>query len=129
MENDKQILNLVEELIFDEISTYITEGILENYESFKYNFAKMKPTKELYERLKKDNNWALYDYADDYDNYYPNWQKILVDAFKKALKRNKEKVDAELDFLESDELSDASSNIASGIIAKAIKREQKKMKK
>ena len=128
MDTDERILKLVEERLFDEVTTYITEGILESYESFKYNFAKMKPTKELYERLKENDNWALYDYAGDYDKYYPNWQKKLVNVFKKALKTNKEEIDAEMEFLESDELSDASANIASGIIAEAIKGERKKMK-
>lgn len=128
MENDERITKLVEEYLFDEVERYIEEGILESYESFKYHFAEMKPTEELYERIKKDNNWALYDYVGDYNKYYPDWQKKLINVFKKALKENKEETYAEMDFLESDELSDASANIGSGIIEEAIKGERKKMK-
>lgn len=128
MDKDERIFKFVEEHLFDEINSYIEEGILDSYESFEYSFSNIKPTKELYERLKENDNWALYDYVENYDKYYPGWQKILVNAFKKALKENKKEIDAEMDFLESDELSDASANIGSGIIADAIKGERKKMK-
>ena len=124
-----EIAKRVEDILFDEVERDITDNLLESFESFSFNFSKMKPTKELYERLKEDDNWALYDNSEDYDEYYPNWKEELIKRYEIALKENEDPLDAEMDFLESDELSDISANIASGIIIKAIKNERKKMKK
>lgn len=128
MINDYEIEKLVENYLFDEVERCIEDGLLENYESFKYNFAKIKPTKELYERLKEGDKWALYDYVGDYNEYYPDWRNILIKALKKYIEINSKEIDAKIDFLESSEMSDASSNIACGIIEKAIKGERKKIK-
>ena len=124
-----EIAKRVEDILFDEVERDITDNLLESFESFSFNFSKMKPTKELYERLKENDNWALYDNSEDYDEYYPNWKEELIKRYEIALKENEDQLDAEMDFLESDELSDISANIASGIIVKAIKNERKKMKK
>ncbi len=115
------IEKLVEDTLGDEVERTITDSYLYDYKDFKFHFARLKPTKEIYEELKKDDNWAQYDYIDEWDKYYPGWSKALKKEYEKIITKEKDPLEAELDFLYSDVFSDASANIAAGIITDAIK--------
>lgn len=121
---------IIEDALGDAVERTIIDSYLEDYKTFKQAFAKLKPTKQIYEELKKDDNWASYDYIGEWNKYYPNWKKVLKEEYKKALaEENFDPTEAQLNFLESDELSDASANIAAGILETAIKDIKMKNKK
>ncbi len=120
---------MIENMAFDEIERTITDGYLASYKEFKFNFAKMNPSKKIYDELKKNDNWADYDYSGNYDKYCPNWEKKLRDEYKRIEAKNPDPLEDELEFLESDVFSDVTANIAAGIIETGIKDLKNKEKK
>lgn len=111
----------IESALGEEVSGTIEEYYLDDYETFKFSFAKLGVTREIYEELKKDDNWALYDYTSEWNRYYPGWQKKLTEEYKKIQNEESNPLEAEVDFLESDAFNNISTIIAAGVLTDGIK--------
>jgi hypothetical protein len=120
------IIRNINENIGDEISETIEEVYLKDYNSFKLYHGKLHPTKEEYEYLKKDSNWALYN---DFSSYPKEYLEMIYDKAKELLHGYEEdNGEFYMDLLESDEFKDSTSNIASMILTDALKNIRKDKK-
>jgi hypothetical protein len=100
-------------IIGDEVTRIIEDYYLESYETFKNVF---NESKKVYNKLKENDNWALYD---SFSNYPESYIKPI---FEKAKELYEEGSDSfTIDLLESDELRDNVDSIAYSIIEDAIK--------
>jgi hypothetical protein len=105
-------------IIGDEVTGIIDDYYLESYENFKNVF---NESKKVYDKLKENDNWALYDRFSDYPD------SSVKSIFEKAKELYEEGSDSfTIDLLESDEMRDNIDSIAYGIIEDAIKGEKKR---
>ncbi len=113
---DDFMLKKINEYLFNEIDETIEEYFLESWDTFNNEFYKLKPTKKEYEYLKENDNWALYDSYYDYPKTYLN------EVYKIASETiDEDNPESWIDFVESSEFQDASSNIAHYILETGLK--------